>query len=68
MGHEGESTTCHPTEKVQPVIQLIDKIRKMIMEKFDIRKGLANKLNDKILPQRTKDLNARRKKNLREHK
>lgn len=46
-------------EKSQPVIQLMDKIRQMIMEKLDIRRNLAQRLNDKILPHVTKDLNAR---------
>jgi hypothetical protein len=46
-------------EKSQPVIQLMDKIRQMIMEKQDIRRNLAHRLNDKILPHVTKDLNAR---------
>ncbi|WVZ86877.1 hypothetical protein U9M48_033595 [Paspalum notatum var. saurae] len=46
-------------EKSQNVIQLMDRIRQMIMEKLDIRRHLASKLNDKILPHIVKDLNAR---------
>jgi len=46
-------------EKSQSVISLMDRIRQMIMEKNAARRTLAEKLNDRILPNIIKDLNAR---------
>ena len=46
-------------EKAQPIIPLMDRIRQMIMEKLDLRRTLANKLKDKILPHITKELHER---------
>ena len=46
-------------EKAQPVIPLMDRIRQMIMEKLDVRRTLANKFNDRILPHIIKDLHER---------
>ncbi|WVZ74436.1 LOW QUALITY PROTEIN: hypothetical protein U9M48_022615 [Paspalum notatum var. saurae] len=43
-------------EKSQGVIQLMDRIRQMIMQKMDMRRRLATKLTDKILPHIIKEL------------
>ncbi|WVZ88391.1 hypothetical protein U9M48_034918 [Paspalum notatum var. saurae] len=43
-------------EKSQGVIQLMDRIRQMIMQKMDMRRRLATKLTDKILPHVIKEL------------
>lgn len=43
-------------EKSQPVVQLMDKIRQMIMVKLDVRRTLAERYQDKILPNVIKDL------------
>jgi len=51
-------------DKSLPVVELMDKIRQMIMERFCTRVSLATKLNGKILPHIMKVLNAK-SRNLR---
>ncbi|WVZ81087.1 hypothetical protein U9M48_028508 [Paspalum notatum var. saurae] len=45
-------------EKCQHVIQLMDRIRQLIMEKHNLRRNLAMKMYDKILPHIIKELHA----------
>jgi hypothetical protein len=46
-------------EKSLPVVDLMDRIRQLCMDKMFLRRKIAKKLKDKILPNVMKDLNAR---------
>ena len=46
-------------EKSLPVIDLMDRIRQLLMQKMFLRRKIARKLKDKMLPNIMKDLNSR---------
>ena len=46
-------------EKSLPVVDIMDRIRQLCMDKMFLRRKIAKKLKDKILPNVMKDLNAR---------
>jgi hypothetical protein len=48
-------------EKSLPVIDLMDRIRQLLMQKMFLTRKIARKLQDKMLPNIMKDLNSRSK-------
>jgi hypothetical protein len=52
--------------KDKHIVQMLDKIRQMIIKKFQLRRKIANKMKGRIIPTITKALNAQ-SKNIKEH-